>query len=206
MTDQQPPEQQAETPVQQENWEARYKGQQSALQLAVTAKKELETQLATLTSDLEQLRSQLSLKETEKTVAMSERDSNIKSLMEAKNAADQELAKLRALNKKIELAKAMKRPEILPMLDRIPDIDDEEILKQYVTDMLSWADDLVSQREKALLAGVVPSLGGPGTQPIEGPSSPDAWLDKIEKLPLGSADRAKAMDEYYGWLQTKNTK
>ena len=207
MTDQlQDPGQQDKTPAQQSvNWEARYNGQQAALQAAAESKKTIEAQLAAQASEMEQLRAQLSLKDTEKTVAVSERDKNLQTLLEEKSQMTARLTELEALNLKVKVARELKRPEILPLLDKIPNIADEATLKQYITDFVGWADDLVLAREKQLLSGVVPPTS-PAGQGKQSPASAEAWEKHINDLPLGSTDRAKAMDEYGDWLEIQHKK
>lgn len=197
------PEQQAPAPVQQENWEARYKGQQAALQRAMEQAKALEAQLAAKASEFEQLRAQLTLKDTEHTVAVSERDKNLQALVEEKTKMTSRLQELEALNLKIAVAKKLNRPEILPLIDRIPNITDEGMLETYIKDFVSWADGMVQKREKELLAGVTPAVS-PGSMSPKAPSSPEAWTDYVNGLPLGSSERRKAMDEYGDWLEKQN--
>jgi hypothetical protein len=63
----------------------------------------------------------------------------------------------------------------------------------------------VSAREAQLLSGVTPSMGPSSVTPAE-PATPQAWLEKINGMPLGSPERAKALDQYGDWLEKQNQK
>jgi len=185
------------------DWEARYKGQQAALQEAVEARKNIAAQLAEQNSQLEQLQTQLGTKANEFENALLQKDNQLQSLTEAQTQSAQELLRLRALENKLKVAKELGRPELLPILDNIPNMDDPEKLKSTMTEMATWADNLVKQREQILLSGVVP-LPNSVNETVAQPQSYEAWETHINGLPIGSPERAQAMDRMYEFLAAQN--
>jgi hypothetical protein len=205
----QTPGQQVETPGQQVSsnpgsapvdWEARYKGSVATIERLTLENRSLKSELDTKTSDLEQLRIQLGQKDTEHQVAVVERDRQLQTITQAKAQAESELTELRALKLKVDVATELGRPELLKIAQRIPNVTDHEALKAIMTDFVGFADSMVHEREKQLLNGITPSVSSVGQAP-SAPSSRDAWLSKINSLPLGSPERAKAFDDYGDWLE-----
>jgi len=199
--------QQTTVPAQQSvDWESRYKGTVSKIDELVKQQKQLQAELAEKASLLEQLNGQLSLKDVEKTAAVSERDKSIETLVTASQAAEKELARLKALELKVKVSKEMKKPELIGILDTIPDVTDEEALKTIMGSIAGFADTLVKQREEQLLAGITTVAGtAAGGSPSE-PASDEAWKKRIEGLPLGSRERSAALEAYGGWLNTTHSR
>lgn len=210
----QAPEQQVETPEQQaptqtaptENWEARYKGQQSALQRQANQITELQAQLTQKASELEQLRAQLELSSTEKTVAVSERDKNLTALTEKVQQLETELRGAKAVQMKVTAANKIGRPELISIIDSIPAIEDPELLEKVMSDIAGFADNVASAREKQILAGVTPTTGPGGGKVSSKPNSYEAWEAHVNSLDLGSTERARAMDEMGDWLEAQHRK
>lgn len=186
-----------------ENWEARFKGQVRTIEQLTLRNRELEGQLVTKTSELEQSRAQLTAKDTEKNVAVAERDRQIQEAVTAKSSAQTELADLRAYKMKVEAVKKLGRPQLLKILDSIPNMTDEVALNTVIANFGQFADEIAQDREKQLLAGMTPQ-GGQPKQQANVPSSEAAWNKHIETLGLGTPERAQAFDDYWTWLEAKN--
>jgi hypothetical protein len=190
-----------------ENWEARYKGLMTTVNNLTIEKRSLTEQLAAKTSDCEQLRAQLALKDTEKTVAVGERDRQLNDALVAKSQTDKELSDLRALSLKVKVIKDMKRPDLLRIADSLPNLTDEEAMKTVFANFAGFADEAVQERERQLLSGVTPPLSGRGAQSQSFvPTSEADWKKHIDSLPLGSPERKKAMDDQWDWLMNANQK
>jgi hypothetical protein len=190
-----------------ENWEARYKGLMPTVNNLTAEKRSLTEQLAAKTSECEQLRAQLTLKDTEKTVAVGERDKQLNDALVAKSQSDKELSELRALQLKVKVIKDMKRPDLLRIADSLPNLTDEEAMKTVFANFAGFADEAVQEREKQLLSGVTPPLSGRGAQSTAAvPTSEEGWRNYINALPLGSPERKKAMDDQWDWLMQANPK
>lgn len=198
---------QVQTPPQQANvdWKVRFDGQVRKIEELTLRNRELEGQLTQKTSENEQLRAQLSLKDTEKTAAVGERDKTIQELTTAKTGVESELTRLRGLEMKVKVAKEMGRPDLIAVLDTIPNMSDEAALKTVLTTLSSYADTQVRAREQQLLSGVTPPVT-PGASAAKVPSSAKEWEAYINGLPLGSKERAKAMDDQWDWLVAQNSK
>ena len=204
------PEQQAQAPAQQvqqvtpppqgENWEARYKGLVPNVQNLTEQVKTIQAELAAKVSEIERLTGQLGLKDVEKTAAVGERDKTIQELTQTSQSTQTELARLKALELKVKTAIELKKPELIGLLDTIPNVTDPEALKTIMTSIDDYAAMRVRSRETQLLSGTgMPAGGSP--VPAAGPQTQEEWMKAIEKAPLGSKDRAKLMDDYGDWLQ-----
>ena len=204
------PEQQGTTPAQQapvtspapqgENWEARYKGLVPTVQNLTEQVKAIQAELAAKVSEIERLNGQLGLKEVEKTAAVGERDNQIQQLAQTNQASQTELARLKALELKLNTAIELNKPELISLFKTIPDVPDPVALKTIMTSIDDYAALKVKGRETQLLAGTgMPAGGAPA--PAAGPQSQSEWQAAIEKAPLGSKERANLMDSYGDWLQ-----
>lgn len=217
MTDGQTPAEPVQTPLQQvvpppaqtpsgapEGFieKARFDGLVRKVEELTLANRSISDQLAQKTSELEQLKGQLTVKDTEKTVAVGERDKLLQDKVQQLSSMEAELAELRGMKLKFEVIKELGRPELMKIIDRIPAMTDKEALKTVMADFAGFADDLVKEREKQLLAGVTPPIAQ--SAQVAMPASNQAWEAHVNSLPLGSPERAKAMDDFYTWLQQNN--
>lgn len=183
--------------------QARFTGAIQTIERLTLENRTLKDQIANLTSETERLKGEAVQKDTEKTIAVGERDKQLTTLVEADKAKDAELASLRALKLKLDVAKEIGKPEMIKILDTIPNLSDKEVLRTVMGDIAGFAEAAVKEREKQLLAGITPGI--PPMQPGAkvNPASEKDWNAHINSLPLGSPERNKAFDDYYEWLQTK---
>ncbi len=187
-------------PPQGENWEARFKGLQASTQALAEQIKTLQAELAAKTSENERLGAQLGLKDVEKTAAVGERDKTIEQLTQTNQSAQTELDRLKALELKVKTAIELKKPELIALLDTIPNATDPEALKTIMKSIDDYAALQVKARETQLLAGGgMPAGGSPA--PAPGPQTQEEWQKAIDKEPLGSKKRAQLMDDYGDWLE-----
>ena len=186
---------------QQEDWKKRYDGLVRKVEQQVGQIRDLTGQLETKTSEFEQLRSQLTVKDAEKLAAVGERDKQIQSAVQAKTAAEGELNELRALKLKVDVINELKRPDLLKIANKIPAMTDPEALKSVLADFAEFADGAAMERERQLKAGMTSTASG--TQKVQDlPNSDEAWNKHIENLPLGP-DREKAYEQYWDWNSKK---
>ncbi len=204
------PEQQVTTPAQQvqqvtpppqgEDWEGRYKGLVPTVQKLTEQVKAIQAELAAKVSEIERLNGQLGLKDVEKTAAVGERDKTIQELTQTSQSYQAEMARLKALELKVKTAIELKKPELIGLMDTIPNVTDPEALKTIMKSIDDYAALQVKTRETQLLSGTgMPAGGAPA--PSAGPQSQEEWMKAIEKSPLGSKDRAQLMNDYGDWLQ-----
>jgi hypothetical protein len=186
------------------DWKARFDGQVKKIEQLVTGQRDLEAQLATKTSECEQLKAQLGIKDTEKNVAISERDKRLQEALTAKSTLDAELSDLRAYKLKVDVAKELGHPNLLKIIDKIPNMTDREALKSVLSEFAEFARDAAKERETALLSGVTPGLQNNQPPQINVPTSDEGWMKLLNDKPLGSPERQKVYDEYWTWLEVKN--
>jgi len=199
------PEQQTTVPVSNDgitDWKKRYDGQQIALQKLSIEKQELQKQLGEKTSQLEQLDAQLSLKETEKSVAVGERDKQLQEALQRTQELESELRELKALKLKVEVANELGKPELIAVADAFPNLDDKELLTQVMKDISGFTDKQVKAREDQLLAGTLPSINQADTTPSV-PQTEAEWVEHLNSLPFGSPEKQKALDQYGDFLNSK---
>lgn len=207
MTDAQTPAEQVQTPPQQaneENWKARFDGAVRKMDAQAAQIKDLLSQLDAKTSEAEQLRVQLGVKDAEKTSAISERDKQLQSTITSKTQLEQELSDLRGFKLKVDVAKELGQPGLLKIIDKLPNMTDREALKSVLSDFANFASEAALEREKQLLAGGTPSLGQ--NTKTASPSSDKEWEAHINSLPLGSREREIAFDKYWDWGQKTNAR
>ena len=181
---------------------ARFDGLVKKVEELTLKNRELEGQLAAKNSEYEQLNEQLAIKDTEKTVAVGERDKALQTALEENQAKDTELAELRALRLKLEVAKELGRPDLVAILERLPNLTDKEALTIVAKDFLGWGDQLVSEREKQLSAGMTDPISPVTTAPAK-PTTSQGWEDHINSLPLGSPEREKAFNQFGDWAESQ---
>lgn len=182
-----------------EDWEARYKGTGTTINALNEQIKTLSAQLDAKSSEFEQLQAQLSLKDTEKNVAVGERDKQITTFLEEKTLLDSELNRLRALEAKVKVANEIGDTSLVSIFDSIPDVADEETLKTLMNQISTWGEDRVKERENVLLAGVV-------DQPVVTPPVPETlptdnkgWQAYVDKFDLGTPERESAFEAWKQW-------
>jgi hypothetical protein len=193
---------QAQVPLQPDDYKPRYDGLlRKTEELTLTNRSQAE-QLLSKASEIERLTAQLASKEVEKTAAVGERDRKYEEALKSNLAQDAELNDLRGMKAKIKIMKEMGQPQLLQIIDRIPNMADEEVLRGVMKDFSDFANDLVSAREKQLLSGTTPAFGTPPpTKPT--PANPAAWEKLLNSLPAGSKDHSEAMDAYWQWTNTQ---
>ena len=187
------------------DWQKRYNGQQRAIQLAVEAKQSAETALLTKASELEQLQAQLTLKESEKTIAVGERDKQVEALLQESQSQTAELTRLKSLEAKLKVANKLGKPELMKLADHIPNLTDEQLLENVMKDFASFGDEQVKAREDQLMAGISPSSVAPSTSPAK-PSTAEGWEQVLGGMPHGK-EKDAVLKEYGDFLESShNTK
>jgi chromosome segregation ATPase len=185
------------------NWEARYKGSVSKIQELTLSNRQLTQQLEAKNSEIEQLKSRLSVKDVEKDAALGERDKRLSDVLQENQQLQAEVNKLRSLERKLKIANEMGRPDLMKIANHIPDIEDEETLTTVMKDFAGWGESLAKEREKQLMAGVTLPTG-PGNEQPTAPATNEAWEKKINGLPIGSTERLEALDAYGDWLERQH--
>ena len=201
------PAQQAPSPKSDPiDWEARYKGSVAKVEQLTVAQRETQAQLEAKSSEMEQLSSQLGIKDTEKDVAISERDKRLNEEMLKNQELITANEQLTAFKLKADIASELGMPELLAIAEHIPNLTDKEALTVVMKDFTSFTQDLVTKREKQILAGVDI---GTGTQHAEvtTPTTDKGWEDHINSFGLGTTERDKAFKGYQKFLEeTHSTK
>ena len=183
---------------------ARFDGLVRKVEELTLTSRGLDAQLVAKSSELEQLKSQLSLKDTEKNVAVGEREGKLTTLVQENSTLKNELDGLRALQLKIKVIQEIGNPDLLGVIDSIPSMTDPEAMKTTLQALSQFADKAVQRREEQLRAGWTPPVAAGSV--ASGPASAEAWTDKINSLPLGSSERQRAFDDYYDFLAKSNSR
>jgi hypothetical protein len=163
-------------------------GEKDALQLAIDEK----------ASELERLRNQMAEQGLEHTTLLSARDATLQERITAEQATAKELADMRMYKRKVEMAKALGHPDLIAIIDTIPNMDSDEALQKVMEDVVGFTNSKVQAREQELLAGVMPLP--PALQIVpDKPSTQEGWQRHIETLEMGSSERQKATDDWHKW-------
>jgi predicted RNase H-like nuclease (RuvC/YqgF family) len=201
MTDQTPGEQNTSRQQAPEGFieKHRFDGLVRKVEELTLTNRNLTDELGQKTSDIEHLKAQLGLKDTEKTVAVGERDKMLEDKVKTLRELEREIADLRGLKLKIETIKKLGRPELLKIADKIPAMEDAEALETVMKEFAGFADDMVRERERQILAGTTPGLNPGQAAQMGTPASEADWQRHIGSMELGSLERQKAMDAYWDW-------
>lgn len=184
---------------QQIDWEARYKGTGPIINQLTQKSEALQAQVSQLTSELEQLKAQLALKETEKTVALGERDKQINDLVSAASQNDTELKRLRGVDRKLKVAKDLNAPQLLTVLETIPDLESDEALTSVMKNLMDWSASQVKEREQQLLAGYT---GGGAPAPVTSVSLPtniEGWQRYLNEASDGTPEKSARFKQFRDW-------
>jgi len=161
--------------------------------------KDLETNILSKNSEIEQLKLGLQTKGQETDIVVGERENLISSQNAELVALRQEAKELRAFRQKVEMAKELGRPELINALHIIPTMESKEALRSVMSDVLSFRDEGALQRERELTSGVLPHTPQLGDVD-EKPSTHDGWQRRVDAFPIGSPERKKALDEMGEWI------
>ncbi len=206
MSDQPAPVQPGPAPAQPApaiNWEERYKGASTKINELMTQIASLQSQLSTLTSENEQLKSGLSIKDVEKDAAIQPYKTQLEQALQARNQAEAELSPLRALKAKLDVARELNAPQLYPILDKIPHVDNPDAQKEIMKTFMDWGQSLVRQREDQLLSGVTPPPPAAPGGAARLPGSIQEWQEYVNAFDLGTPEREKAMQDWFKWGQAQ---
>lgn len=179
-----------------EDYKPRFDGAVLKLQQLAEEKKALLGQLDEKSSTLEQLQSQLSMKDAEISTVTGQHQTELEALKSEFDKTQSQLSELQALQLKVEVAKELNRPELITIFDTIPNNADKDAIKKTMETVINFTDGQVKARETELTAGVTPSGGA--TQ-VTLPANESEWSARIGGLKDGSAEQKEAWDQYFNW-------
>jgi len=87
---------------------------------------------------------------------------------------------------------------LLPIIDRIPFVEDPTALETIMKDFMSWGEGIAAEREKQLSAGQTQTVAAAGSS---SPASAEAWMAKIRAMNEGP-EKETAWGEYFKWAST----
>jgi chromosome segregation ATPase len=183
------------------DWESRYKGLQRKYNTLVETKGELEGQLSSLTSQREQLEREKDTLSIEKDSLLKNNQSKIDELIATLHEKDGKLSELSKVQLKVQVANELGHPELLQLVNAIPDSDDPEVIKESMKNILGFTKAQIEKREAQLTEGLSPGETTSERAPM--PSTEQGWLDLIGRQSLGSDDYNKVMDAYFNWASGK---
>ena len=198
------PEQQEPSSGQQDggsqtDWESRFKGLQRKYNAQLELDRERENELAELRAKVEKIEKQNGELAVQKDALMSENQLKIDELTRMLSEKEGTVKELSSYQKKVTIAKELGHPELIRVIDSIPNSENEDDIKKAFQDIVSLTQDLVKMREEQLLEGNSPG-GVPNDAPVL-PSSQEGWMDYVNKFPLGSNERQDAMDKWFEFNQ-----
>ena len=185
-----------------ENWKERYIGMTKVLS-------ERDKQIAALQEQLESLSKALKEKDD---LANQERakwdatrlqwEEQLKQLQSAHEQAQAQLGQLSAYQRKMEALKNF--PDLLPLAEAIPAMDDEESMRRYLETLQKTLDDAAAQKAQKLTAGMVPPPTTARTSPQVYPyATHEAWHQALMKA-AGTPEFAELSSAYKRWAETQS--
>lgn len=207
-TPEQPVEQEANAPAQQEtsseiNLEnfvpkERFTGAIQKIQSLTDRAQALEKQLAEKNSGLEQLQLTLAEKEAGTQTLVSQREQQIGELTNQISELQRQLTISEINMRKVEIAKEIGHPELIQILDTIPNAENEEQLRTMMKNIADFTTSQVSTRERELMAGVTTPVTSVDNVQNTYPEAADAkaWENRLKELTPGSPEWDKAMEHW----------
>lgn len=200
------PGQQAPAPVQQANqtvdWEARYKGASTTINTLTNEIATLKQQLSTAASEMEQLRTNLGVKDVEKNTAVGSYQQQLQAALTENESLKREVGELRQLKAKLDIAKKLNAPQLTTILDQIPYVENADALEAVARTFLDWADNQVKARVEQLAIGTTPaSPSAVSTAPVLPANSTD-WQKYVFGKPVGP-EREAAYEQWFKWGQSQ---
>jgi len=193
------PDQQPSGTQTTDNWEDRFKGLQRKFNTLMETNGALESQLAEIRLAREEKEKQLATLSNEKDSIQQKTQKQIDDLSAQLQEKEQKLSELSQMQLKVKVANDLGHPELLQLIDTIPNTDDPEQIEGAMKTILDFTQTRVAQREQQLSEGLMP--GETATDGSTLPSTEQGWVEMIDKLPLGSSEREEAMDKYFNFLR-----
>jgi hypothetical protein len=173
---------------------ARLNGALQKIEQLTLSNQALTASLNDVTQKYQALQQQAVTKEAEWNAKAGEFTTKLTAAEQSAATSSGQVQKFEAQNLKLKLIGETRRPELYAMLDVIPD-GDEAATKAFIQKMGTFADGLVKSREHELLAGVTHTETVVNTKPL--PTTEQGWSEYINSFPLGTKERADAMNEWH---------
>lgn len=174
------------------DWQARYAGLQKRTEELVRENRALSGDLTLRSSELEQLQAQIAAQSTEHTSALEALRLQLGEKETLFSQTQAELAEAMAFRQKVGIIQEVD-PGLLPLAHLIPN-GDPDAMKAAVNQLAEFGHGRALAREQQLRAGETPPNTVSQSQPAR-PVTFEGWRDYVEKFPLGSTERSKALDE-----------
>lgn len=201
----QPPVQQGLPPAQQgTDWEERYKGASRIINQRDERIKALEAELATKASENEQLRSQLGIKDVEKSTSIASYQTQLEQALKKASDSETALRSLQQFKAKYDAAASLGDQRLLPLIESIPYVENPESLKAIMSSFLAWGKGLVQEREAQLMSGVTPPPPASSVK-VSGPTfaTNAEWQKYVNSLTVGTPEKEAAMKAWWAWNTKK---
>jgi hypothetical protein len=202
-TDQKPPEPSAQPSDGDPEGYVKTERLTGAIQKIQTLTQELrdkDASEAAVKQKISALEADLLNKDLEVQAAVGERDTQVEAEKLSKAELEKELAEAKTKLRKIDMAKELKQPDLVTIIDDIPTFEDDELQKKAMMDIVSFADARVKKREDELLSGVTPSITPVDDNTPADPASNDGWKAKIASE-ADEKKRSALYDDWYKWQQ-----
>ena len=179
---------------------ARLDGALTRIQELTLANRSLTDQLTAANQKIGSLESDGAQKAATWQAQQSEFETKLQGAEQEKSQLNSRLSGFEATQLKLKVIKELKRPELVDILDVIPDIADEAQLREKIVSLANFASTLTQKREQELLAGETHVENNANTKAANLPSSNEGWQSYVNSLPLGSPERQEAMNAWHAQL------
>src|SRR5262245_59138896 len=176
---------------------ARLNGALKKIQELTLANQSLTDQLAQKDQLIGSLQGDMAQKTATWQAQQSEFTTKLASAETEKSQLNSRLSAFEAMQLKMKIIGELSRPELYSILDVIPDGADEATVRKNVESLANFASTLTQKREQELLAGITNIENNDKTKQTELPTTEEGWQSYVNTLPLGSTERAAAMDAWH---------
>jgi hypothetical protein len=181
---------------------ARLNGALAKIQELTLALQEKERLIAQRDQQLASFSSEMAGREAGLKGEVSEKTRTLEATVAENARLKSQLAKLEAYQRKVKIASELQVPGLLDILDVIPDAEDEAQQKAVMQRFGQFAGNISKARESEILAGHTGTTLQPLSQ-AAAPATPEGWSALVNSHPLGSPERAKALDAWRQWEFSK---
>jgi len=174
---------------------ARLNGALAKIQELTLANRTLTDQLNAKSTEVGALQAQIAQKEAEWQAQSGEFTSKLAAADTEKAGLSSQLTEYQVRQQKVKLITELGRPELLAILDVIPN-GDEAAMRASITNLANFAAGISTKREQELVSGILPIVDL-NQNASKLPTTEEGWTSYINSFPLGSAERKSAFDAWH---------
>jgi chromosome segregation ATPase len=180
------------------DWEGRYKGAMRVLNQKTQELTSLQEQLTGANNTVQSLQTQLQNGQAQWDATRQGLEQQVATITGERDQAQQTATELQAYQVKMQALAEF--PELFPLADSIPNMDNPETMKEYLTGLQKNVDQVAEQKAQRLTAGLTPGATNPAQQTGYKYTTQEEWQNAMNQA-AGGEEFQKISDAYLQWVQ-----